>query len=207
MKELKIEPYYALLTICLLSFYPDNTKISISDYSISFRIPSIYQGIVRWSYGETRKDILYVIHSIKIGLSLLQKNRKDTDLILFNLFTGINKLKLCYILDSQLKLKLEQLEIMVKNMYKDTTYTITEIENRKRFEDLWTKKELSHFNSILKQINDLFILHSVSIQNKINLRKIQLSYLHKFINIKNTFFKQKQLKKYPQLLDKKIKHT
>tara|TARA_B100001094_G_C18106153_1_gene758493 strand:+ start:736 stop:1359 length:624 start_codon:yes stop_codon:yes gene_type:complete len=207
MKELKIEPYYALLTICLLSFYPDNTKISISDYSISFRIPSIYQGIVRWSYGETRKDILYVIHSIKIGLSLLQKNRKDTDLILFNLFTGINKLKLCYILDSQLKLKLEQLEIMVKNMYKDTTYTITEIENRKRFEDLWTMKELSHFNSILKQINDLFILHSVSIQNKINLRKIQLSYLHKFINIKNTFFKQKQLKKYPQLLDKKIKHT
>ena len=92
-------------------------------------------------------------------------------------------------------------------MYKDTTYTITEIENRKRFEDLWTMKELSHFNSILKQINDLFILHSVSIQNKINLRKIQLSYLHKFINIKNTFFKQKQLKKYPQLLDKKIKHT
>ena len=32
MEQLKIEPFYALLSTSLLSYYPDNTKISISEY-------------------------------------------------------------------------------------------------------------------------------------------------------------------------------
>ena len=62
MNNLKVlEPFYAVVKIALLNYYPDNTKISINNNEITFRLPTMYQGILRWSYGEDRSDIQYII--------------------------------------------------------------------------------------------------------------------------------------------------
>ena len=53
-----IEPIYSLVKLALLSFFPDNTKLSISNNYIYIREPGMYQGLIRWGYGENRYDIL-----------------------------------------------------------------------------------------------------------------------------------------------------
>ena len=190
---------------CLLSFYPDNTKISISDYTIIFRNPTIYQGIIRWGYGESRTEIFNLIQSIKIGLLFINNMSIDLTVLIFNLFNGINKLKLCYILDKSLKVQLEQLEKIVQHLYESGEYVYTDKEPLAKFKNLWSQKELSHINSIFIQINELFVLSTISLQEKINLREHLLSYLHNFMNSKNNSFKQKYLKQSPQIMNKKLK--
>lgn len=204
LQKYKIEPHYALLMTSLLSFYPDNTKISINDYVILFRNPTIYQGIIRWGYGETRNDIFNLIDSIKIGLIFLKKNYDDVNTILFNLFNGINKLKLCYILDDTMKIKLENLEVLVQKLYETGMYTY-ETEPIRQFKNLWSQKELKHINSVYINLNNLFKLPSIPLQEKINLREKLLQYLQNFMNCKNNLFKNKYLKNLPQLMNKKLK--
>ena len=203
--SLTIEPIYALLMTSILSFYPDNTKISICNYDLIIRNPSIYQGIVRWSYGESRSEIIDLLKSIRIGLLIFIKYEYQLEHILFTVYNGLNKLKLCYIQDLQIKKNIESVETIVKKMYEQKEVIVTEQKYNKCFEQLWTSKELLHINSILNEINKLFSLQTIKLPEKVTLRKKLLDYLCLFLNLKNTSFKQKHLKQYPQLINKKIK--
>ena len=55
---------YLFLRLAILAFYPDNTKISFDETTITFRPPSMSQGVLRWVYGESRNDILCIKNHI-----------------------------------------------------------------------------------------------------------------------------------------------
>ena len=110
-----LEPFYTVIKIALLNFYPDNTKISVSKNEIIFRLPTLYQGILRWSYGEDRSEIKYIEKSILFALKIINSLQLNVTKLLFYLYSGINKLTLCYIDDIKYKNKLQKLEKLVRN--------------------------------------------------------------------------------------------
>lgn len=106
-----MDPIYSCIKIALLSLYPDDTKISIYKNKIQFREPSVYQGILRWSYGEKRQDVLN-LKEFLLNFQYLFKNSNFIygDSIIKCLYKGINKLKFCYIMDPIIKENLECIE-------------------------------------------------------------------------------------------------
>ena len=174
---MQLEPHYALVMTSLLTYYPDNTKISISDYSINIRSPTVYQGILRWSYGESRDDVLCLVEPIKLSLTCLSRDSKRYKHILFNLHSGIKKLKLCYILDKRLKQELEELEYTVERIYKGENANTTDVTYSKTIERSWSNKELDHVDAIIENINSLFALESIAIEDKIRLRENLIRYI------------------------------
>ena len=75
MNENILEPFLSFIKIAILNFKPDNTKISINNHNIDYRLPSMYQGILRWSYGETRKDLDFIEISILFALKIIDKRK------------------------------------------------------------------------------------------------------------------------------------
>jgi hypothetical protein len=95
---------YLFIKLALLAFYPDNTKITIDENYIYFRKPGLTQGFMRWSYGESRNDILKIKPHLKNILFILSNgNFQNGDGILYFVCKAINKLKLCYVDTQEIK--------------------------------------------------------------------------------------------------------
>lgn len=60
-----VEPLSAMIRIALLNYRNVGTKISISNNRISYSDPTMLQGTLRWSYGDTRNDLHYLLNPIK----------------------------------------------------------------------------------------------------------------------------------------------
>lgn len=186
MNNLKVlEPFYTVVKIALLNYYPDNTKISINNNEITFRLPTMYQGILRWSYGEDRSDIQYIVKSIKIALIIIQNSQLNLDKLLYYLFTGINKLTLCYVEDKKYKKKLQNLEKLIKSLFNKRKIIINTDYNKK-LDNFYQKDLLLFLNNNFKIIEDLYKLNkNINIHNKEKLRKYYISIINKIILIKN----------------------
>ena len=52
-----LDPMTCLIRLCILSFKPQGTKITISDNKIIYNEPNFFQGTVRWSQGVNREDL------------------------------------------------------------------------------------------------------------------------------------------------------
>lgn len=63
-KNLILEPLCCILKLILLQFKEKNTKISVSDNSITFNEPSYGQGLVRSLYGDCREDLHNIYHPL-----------------------------------------------------------------------------------------------------------------------------------------------
>ena len=102
---------YLFLRLAILAFYPDKTKISFDNNTITFRPPSLSQGVLRWVYNESRNDILCIKEHIKNIIHLLSNdNFKHADSIIWCVCKSLNKLKLCYINSTEIKNVLDILE-------------------------------------------------------------------------------------------------
>ena len=55
-----MDTIYLITKLALLSFHPDNTKVTFSKNRITFREPSVYQGLLRWGFGESRNQIFKI---------------------------------------------------------------------------------------------------------------------------------------------------
>ena len=88
-----IEPLICLIRLSILEFKPNGTKISINNNRITYNVPNILQGAMRWSNGDNREDIHNIFYPIKKSCEWF--DLKDQEIInIFN-FTmkGIEKLK------------------------------------------------------------------------------------------------------------------
>lgn len=196
-----LEPFYTIIKIALLNFYPDNTKISISNNKILVRLPSVYQGILRWGYGETRSDLNYIEHSILYGLETIitkQLNNVVNNLI-FYLYCGINKLTLCYVDDLKYKKKLQSLEKIVKTIYEKNNTNLKESKlnekfNYKQLENFWNFSELKLIDTLFLNIGQLYKIESIPLQMKEKLRDNFIVIVKDIINHKNSLFLDKYLK-------------
>jgi len=63
-KNLILEPLCCILKLILLQYKEKDTKISVSDNSITFNEPSYGQGLVRSLYGDCREDLHNIYHPL-----------------------------------------------------------------------------------------------------------------------------------------------
>ncbi len=203
MYDKVVEPFITFIKIALLNFNPDNTKISIANHTIIFRLPTMYQGILRWSYGETRKDIDFIETSILFALKIIEKRKlyKKVNQLLFYVYCGINKLTLCYIDDTKYKAKLQRLETIIKKVYESNQFEIPKMIlkqkinfNYTQLEKYWETVELIHINDIFKCINKLYKIQSVTPTQKQTIREQYIEIINNILEIKNTGFVNKYLK-------------
>lgn len=157
--------FYLFIKLAILSFYPEKTKISFDESSsiITFRLPSVSQGVWRWVYGESRNDILCIKeHIINMMHFFRNGNFKSGDSIIFSVCKALNKLKLCYINSNEIKEVLNMLETKLieysnnQGIYKDCV--IPKIIQKKRDTQLlgkWTINDIQFVNYNIKCILEL----------------------------------------------------
>ena len=57
-----LEPMCCMIRLAMLAFRDVGTKISINNNTITIIQPSIIQGTVRWTHGDTRQDLHHLLH-------------------------------------------------------------------------------------------------------------------------------------------------
>lgn len=216
MNDKILEPFLSFIKIAILNFKPDNTKISINNHDIHYRLPSMYQGILRWGYGETRKDLEFIEISILFALKIIDKRKlyKKVNQLLFYVYCGINKLTMCYVEDIKYKTKLQRLEKIIKRAFESNILEIpnTLLQqkinfNYSRFEDYWESIELTHINGIFKCIAELYKIQSLSIVQKYSLRENYIDIIENTLSIKNEIFVNKYLKNKKVNITNKLKNS
>lgn len=200
LKSKIVEPIYTIIKISCLNFYPDNTKISIHNNVIKSRLPTSYQGIIRWGYGEDRTDIKYIEQSILFGLKILENMKIDYKQLVFSLYSGINKLTLCYVDDNKYKLLLQNLEQKVKSLFETGKLDNCKLSihkgdyNYNTIVDLWSKNEIKFINDNFKIINSLYKLDkTINFNTKREIREHYVVIIKQIMNLKNENFKMKCL--------------
>jgi len=92
-----VEPLCAMVRIALLNYRPIGTKISISNNKISYSDPTVLQGTIRWSYGDTRNDLHYLLNPIKKAVLWFDPTKSPNTRIIFKIaMKGLRKLKETY---------------------------------------------------------------------------------------------------------------
>ena len=97
-----LEPMCCMIRLAMLAFREVGTKISINNNRIIIIQPSIIQGTLRWTYGDTRQDLHHLLHPIVKAIELYDINLP----YIFNIFKytsiGLTKLKSSYNDDSSI---------------------------------------------------------------------------------------------------------
>ena len=97
-----LEPMCCMIRLAMLAFRDVGTKISINNNTITIIQPSIIQGTVRWTHGDTRQDLHHLLHPIVKAIELYDINLP----YIFNIFKytsiGLTKLKSSYNDDSSI---------------------------------------------------------------------------------------------------------
>ena len=92
-----VEPLCAMVRIALLNYRDIGTKISISNNKISYSDPTVLQGTIRWSYGDTRNDLHYLLNPIKKAVSWFNPKDSPNTRVIFKIaMKGLRKLKETY---------------------------------------------------------------------------------------------------------------
>ena len=154
---------YLFLKLAILAFYPENTKISFDETNITFRPPSMSQGVWRGVYGESRNDILRIKEPILNMMHFFRNSKfKSGDSIIWCVCKALNKLKLCYIRSQEIKDVLNMLELKLiehsnnQGICKDSV--IPKIIQNKRDTQIlgeWTINDIQFVNYNIKCILEL----------------------------------------------------
>ncbi len=92
-----VEPLSAMVRIALLNYRTIGTKISISNNKISYSEPNVLQGTIRWSYGDTRNDLHYLLNPIKKAVLWFSPRDYEHTRVIFQIAVkGLKKLKETY---------------------------------------------------------------------------------------------------------------
>jgi hypothetical protein len=152
---------YLFLRLAMLAFYPDGTKISLDDNMITFRKPGWSQGVLRWTFSESREDVLQIKEHIDNALFLFKnKNLKYADSILTCVHKAVMRLKLCYINASELKDFLNTIDVHItdfinsRGLVEDATL-VCQNTRFTQILDKWTFTDIQFINLNIKCILEL----------------------------------------------------
>ena len=152
---------YLFLRLTLLAFYPDGTKISLDKNTLTYRLPSWSQGVLRWTFGESREDILQIKEHIDNALFLFKnQNIRFADTILICVHKAIIRLKLCYIQTPEIKDFLNGIDRQLKQFIDtrgqvEEATTVCQNSRMKQILDIWTFTDIQFINLNLKCILEL----------------------------------------------------
>lgn len=93
-----LDPLSCIIRLGLLMFKEKHTKISISNNKIYFQPPNIFQGTIRWTYGDGRADLHNLCKPIERAIAWYDPKEQQCIENIFKLaINGLTKLKQSYI--------------------------------------------------------------------------------------------------------------
>ena len=157
--------YDPLITVCklaLLGFYPENTKLSFYNNNIYIQPPMLSQGLSRYCYGDSKKDLQKLLKPIihSVNKYILQN---DDDFVKNILSLGVDGLKLLqktYKTNTPIVLMLQSYIDLIIDALKGHTKDYTnlndiyeDINNIYECEGLWSDLSIQVASDKLDHIN------------------------------------------------------
>ena len=126
-----LDPMTCIVRLGILGFKECGTKVSVSDNSIKFNNPNIFQGAKRWSMGDNREDLHNIYNPIRKVVSWFNLNAPEINGIIKYAIRGIHLLKSSYnqnsIVSHTLNLYIQELEIALQRSKLDTESQGTDV--------------------------------------------------------------------------------
>ena len=123
-----LDPMTCIIRLGILSFRKKGTKISVTNNSIKYNNPNVFQGAKRWSMGDNREDLHNIYNPIKKVISWFNLNAREIRGILEFSISGIKLLKSSYnsnsIVSHTLNLYIRELEQALANSKNDKQHGV-----------------------------------------------------------------------------------
>ena len=138
-KTFILDPLTCIIRLGILSFKEEGTKISIYQNKISYNDPNIFQGTIRWGYGDNRNDLHNLFKPILRSTQWYDLEDSNIKTIFSFSIKGLNKLKKAYSKNSIICHSIDHyIDIINKIKESDESHFIDE-ENElyKQLKSLW----------------------------------------------------------------------
>lgn len=164
-----LDPLTTIIKISLLYFYKDGAKLRIFNNSIDIQKANNFQGILRWSYGESRDKLYNLKEPIRNCLTWFPHQRYPNLKIIYGFaILGLEKLKNSYSQSSKnITIHLIEYYIkIIKDHLENTNNDNINIENsiilndnlQKSIKTIWTKDDIAlidgFFEILIKRSDD-----------------------------------------------------
>lgn len=118
--ETVLDPFSTAVSIGLLSFMPENTKLTIYNNSIYYREPGILQPVLRWYNGESCDDIKKIQEPLRYWFKwlMVHKNAHKHKKFLQLLSQGLEILCKYYNENHEIKTILQSCKDIAGKLYK-----------------------------------------------------------------------------------------
>lgn len=147
VKKQILDPLSCVIRLSLLTFKERGTKIRIANNKIYFQDPNIFQGPVRWTYGDNRNDLHNLCNPIEKAIEWFNplENENIYHIFLYAI-EGLSKLKQAYI---EKNVKVGDSNLVCHSI----SHYITLLQNRlQNFENEISKGNYYPENAILKDL-------------------------------------------------------
>ena len=151
-----LDPLTTIIKIALLYFYEDGVKLRIFNNSINIQKGDHFQGIIRWSYGDSRDNLYNLKEPIKNSLTWFPYKRYENLKIIYTYaIKGLEKLKNSYSKSSKnITMHLIEYYIKIIKDHLDDNDSISNDINiegsiilndnlQKNIKKIWTKDDIS----------------------------------------------------------------
>lgn len=182
-----LEPLSVIINLAIISFKKDKTKIAIANNKIYIQEPNVWQGPVRYIYGNNREEISFLLKPLMRAIELYPS---DSNIMLEYIYQravlGLKKLKssydkststLCHSLDlyiSILESNLLGKSVMIhtydqsKNLSELNLSTQTRVNIQNIFSNIWDENDIILLHSMLKSAEKAYSNSSKNMLNYIN---------------------------------------
>ena len=190
-----LEPLTTLITLSIVSFKSVGTKIAVYSNKIYIQEPSATQGLVRWTFGNNREEIHFLLKPIFRAVNLFKpKENEDIKLIFDFAIKGLKLLKQSYYSNSSTLCHTLDLYISILDSALSSENETIRIDSLKEFNSLRTNMNLSEvtkinldniFKNIWKDDEIKIICQMLNIANSnIKMYKTYVSAIESIINNK-----------------------
>ena len=119
-----LEPVTSLIKLSLLNYKQEGTKLSLSDSGIFLQEPTLYQGIVRYLYSDSRADLEVLHNLLKTAILWISVNmvqyKETMSFLLKKCISGLLKLSRSYQKDNETYTLILTLSQLIQNyVYED----------------------------------------------------------------------------------------
>ena len=162
-----LEPLSVIINLAIISFKKSKTKIAIYNNKIYIQEPSIWQGPVRYAYGNNREEISLLLKPIMRSIELYPA---DSNIMLEYIYQraveGLKKLKSSY--DKSTSTLCHSLDLYISILESNLNgkaLTIHTYDQSKNLSELnlstQTRVNLQNIFSNIWDENDIILLHSM----------------------------------------------
>ncbi len=170
-----LEPFSTLLKLAIVSFKNTGVKIAINNNKLYLQEPSVFQGTIRYAWGNNREELHYLLKPLMRCIELYPPGESDELQLIYNhAIEGLKRLKnsynnhastVCCTLDlyiSILEQKLSNRSVHIDSYEKSKTIqddlslsTSTKVNLDKAFEGIWDKNDIILLSSLFKSVKDV----------------------------------------------------